>query len=81
MEREILVEISKLLEKTGIDNFGPITPASADSGRIFESALVSLKSLNARYDKNDALDQVQWLMNKYNIQIDELIERISARGG
>lgn len=77
MEREIILEMSRLLEKTGIDNVIPVSHASG-SEQILETALINLKSLNARYEKGEALNQVQWLMNNYNIQIDELIERISA---
>lgn len=77
MEHEIILEMSKLLEKTGIDNAIPVSSASS-SEQILETALINLKSLNARYEKGEALNQVQWLMNNYNIQIDELIERISA---
>ena len=77
MEHEIILEMSKLLEKTGIDNVVPGGPASS-SKQVLETALINLKSLNARYEKSEALNQVQWLMNNYNIQIDELIERIGA---
>lgn len=77
MEHEILFEMSKLLEKTGLDN--PISGiASANTDQLMETVLINLKSLNARYEKGDALNQVEWLMNTYNIQIDELIERINA---
>ena len=78
MEREIILEMSKLLEKTGIDGITPLVPASGGANQTLESTLINLKSLNARYEKSEALNQVQWLMNNYNIQIDELIERISA---
>lgn len=77
MEHEVLFEMSKLLEKTGLDNPIPTTP-SANTDQHMETALINLKSLNARYEKGDALNQVEWLMNTYNIQIDELIERINA---
>jgi hypothetical protein len=78
MEQEIILEMSKLLEKTGIENVIPVSGASGDQQQILETALINLKSLNARYEKSEALSQVQWLMNNYNIQIDELMERISA---
>ena len=77
MEHEILFEMSKLLEKTGLDNPIP-TISSANTDQLMETVLINLKSLNARYEKSDALNQVEWLMNTYNIQIDELIERINA---
>ena len=78
MEHEIILEMAKLLEKTGIDNVLPASPAASHQQQILETALINLKSLNARYEKGEALNQVQWLMDNYNIQIDELIERISA---
>lgn len=75
MEHDIIVEISRLLEKTGLEGLVP-TPSNSD--QILESALIDLRNLNARYDKEEALNQVQWLMENYNIQIDELIERIGS---
>lgn len=78
MEHEILLEMSKLLEKTGIDSPIPLSAFSGNADQLIETALINLKSMNARYEKSEALNQVQWLMNTYNIQIDELIERINA---
>ena len=78
MEQEIILEMCKLLEKTGIDTVIPVSPASGNQQQMLETTLINLKSLNARYEKSEALNQVQWLMDNYNIQIDELIERISA---
>jgi ABC-type molybdenum transport system ATPase subunit/photorepair protein PhrA len=75
MEHDIIVEISRLLEKTGLE--GLVLPPS-NNDQILESALIDLRNLNARYDKEEALNQVQWLMENYNIQIDELIERIGS---
>jgi hypothetical protein len=79
MEDEIMLEVSKLLEKTGLENLIPVTPPpGANPDQFLENILINLKSLNARYEKSEALSQVQWLMNNYNIQIDELMERISS---
>lgn len=78
MEHEIVLEMSKLLEKTGIDSAIPLSAYSGNADQLMETALINLKSMNARYEKGEALNQVQWLMNTYNIQIDELIERINA---
>jgi hypothetical protein len=79
MEQEIILEMSRLLDKTGLENVIPdIALLSENSDHLMESALISLKSLTARYDKSEALQQVQWLMNTYNIQIDELMERITT---
>lgn len=79
MEREIILEVSKLLEKTGLEN--PMPPSSVPDEKkdqYLESTLIHLKTLNARYEKAEALNQIQWLMANYNIQIDELMERISS---
>ena len=79
MEHEIMLEVSKLLEKTGLENLIPtLPPPGANQDQFLENTLISLKSANARYEKSEALNQVQWLMNTYNIQIDELIERINS---
>ena len=79
MEHEIMLEVSKLLEKTGLEDLVPVAPPpGANQDHFLENILINLKSLNARYEKSEALNQVQWLMNHYNIQIDELMERISS---
>ena len=79
MEREIMLETSRLLEKIGLESAIPPAPASgADERQYLENMLSSLKNLNARYEKSEAIGQVQWLMNNYNIQIDELMERITS---
>ena len=79
MEKEVISEVSRLLEKTGLEDLIPMGPSLAGNGdQILENALIQLKGLNARYEKNEALSQVQWLMHKYNIQIDELMERIPS---
>jgi hypothetical protein len=76
MEKEIIFEMSKLLEKTGLENGIPLTSASTSGQDLaLENTLINLKNLNARYEKGDALMQIRWLMNTYNIQIDELMER------
>jgi hypothetical protein len=78
MEDEIILEISRLLEKTGIDHVIPSGSSSRQKDQFLETVLTNLRSINARYDKSDALSQVQWLMSTYNIQIDELMERINS---
>ncbi len=78
MEHEILLEMSRLLERTGLDDVIPVVPPLTEHQDDFiETTLINLKNRNARYEKSEALNQVQWLMDTYNIQIDELIERIS----
>lgn len=63
--------------KTGMENVIPVIPSAKDQERFLETTLINLKNLNARYEKSEAITQVQWLMDNYNIQIDELIERIT----
>jgi hypothetical protein len=72
---EIIHEMTQLLEKMAVESFAPvITAADSDSS---EAALINLKAINARYDKQEAIAHVKALMDKYNIQIDELLEQIS----
>lgn len=77
MEQEIINEMSKLFEKTGLENLVPVIVPTQNEQQLMEAALLNIRSFNARYEKNEALNQVQWLMSTYNIQIDELMERIS----
>lgn len=79
MEHEILLQMSQLLEKTGMENVIPVVPATTtDTEQFLETTLINLKNVNARYEKMEALNQIEWLMSTYNIQIDELMERISS---
>ena len=79
MEQEVILEMSRLLEKTGIENLAPMYATSGENGNQFlEATLLNVKTLQARYEKQEALNQIQWLMNNYNIQIDELMERITS---
>ena len=80
MEQDIIAEVSRLLERLGLDGVIAGGPASNGDGlQHLETTLINLKSLNARYDKGEAMGQVKWLMDTYNIQIDELIEKIGSR--
>jgi hypothetical protein len=64
MEEEIIQTMSRLLEKTGIEDAMPSISASVGNKTQFlETSLINLKSLYARYEKGDALDQIKWLMN------------------
>lgn len=78
MEHDLLLEMTRLLGKTGMENVLPPDDPSGDGELRMAAVLTALKGMNARYDKEDALSQIQWLMDTYNIQIDELIERIRA---
>jgi hypothetical protein len=74
-ETEILQEINKLLEKLAVDTFIPGVENATDTQHA-EAVLINLKSLNARYDKHEAITHVQALMDLYNIQIDEVLDQI-----
>ncbi|RAW00114.1 hypothetical protein [Pseudochryseolinea flava] len=78
IEHEILHEVMNLMEKTGFESFTAVTTSETDSAPSMEATLVNIKSLSARYDKQDAVIQVRALMEKYNIQLDELVENISS---
>jgi hypothetical protein len=70
----IIQEMTQLLEKMAVESFVPvIDEAAADNA---EAILINLKAINARYDKHEAITHVNSLMEKYNIQIDELLEQI-----
>jgi hypothetical protein len=77
IEHDIVTEVMGLLEKTGFESFTALTGGSSDDLKSLEATYINLKNLNARYDKQDALLQVRNLMEKYNIQIDELVENIT----
>lgn len=77
VENDVIFEMAKLFGKMGIEDVIP-SGSSVDKDQLLETAMINLKNLNARYEKPDALTQVQWLMDTYNIQIDELIERIGS---
>jgi hypothetical protein len=72
---EIIQEMTQLLDKTAVESFAPIITDTGSDEQNIEAFLISLKAINARYDKNDALVQVKALMEKYNIQIDELLAK------
>jgi hypothetical protein len=73
IEHEILVEAMHLMEKTGFESFTAVTASPSDDTSSLEATLINLKNLSARYDKQDALIQVRSLMERYNIQPDELV--------
>jgi hypothetical protein len=75
MEQEIVKQFVDLLEKSGFESITPIVPTGDhDSSDIIDSTLINLKTLNARYDKNEAIHQIKCLMEKYNIQLDQLVD-------
>ena len=78
IEHEILHEVMNLMEKSGFESFTAVTTSETDSDSAMQATLINIKNLCARYDKQDALIQVRALMEKYNIQVDELVENISS---
>jgi hypothetical protein len=74
---EIIQEMVLLLDKTAVESFAPVISDSEPAVHNIEAILINLKAINARYDKNEAIAQVRALMEKYNIQIDELLELIN----
>ena len=74
INQEIIQEMTQLLDKTAVESFAPVI-IDPHAGNIdAEAILINLKNINARYDKNEAMTQIRALMEKYNIQIDELLE-------
>ncbi|HYG19932.1 MAG TPA: hypothetical protein VD816_13435 [Ohtaekwangia sp.] len=73
IEHEIVTVVMHLLEKSGFESFTALTTTSSDDIQSLEATLINLKNLAARYDKQDALIQVRTLMQRYNIQVDELV--------
>jgi hypothetical protein len=76
INQEIILEMTRLLDKTAVESFAPLVTDTAADMQDPESILIGLKAINAGYDKNEAITQVKGLMEKYNIQIDELLEQI-----
>jgi hypothetical protein len=72
----IVQEMALLLEKTAVESFAPVITDTASDAQNQEAVLINLKAINARYDKHEAIAHVQALMDKYNIQIDELLEKV-----
>jgi hypothetical protein len=76
IESEIISHLIELLEKAGFQSLVPLYPSDSLEDEItLDTLLITVKSLNARYDKHEALAQIQCLLNKYNIQMDQLIEK------
>jgi hypothetical protein len=74
MEQEVLTQLTELMEKSGFESIAPVALTDADSARFIDTTLINLKTLNARYDKNEAIQQIRCLMEKYNIQLDQLMD-------
>lgn len=74
--QEIIQEMTQLLDKTAVESFTPAFMGTPMDPTGEEAMLINLKSMNARYDKHEAITHVRALMEKYNIQIDEVLELI-----
>lgn len=77
ISKAIIQEMNLLLEKTAVNSVTPLVSDSATEVEHREALLISLKAINARYDKHEAVVHVRAIMEKYNIQIDELLELIN----
>jgi hypothetical protein len=76
IELELVGQLVALLEKGGFERIVPVDSTDLTSETTdLDTILISIRSLNARYDKNEAIAQIRSLMDKYNIQVDELIVR------
>jgi hypothetical protein len=77
MEQEIVRQMLDVMEKSGMESIAPVlSPADQkESADFIETILINLKTLNAKYDKNEAIQQIRCLLDKYNIQIDQLLDK------
>ena len=76
VERDIIIEMTKLLEKMAVESFVPVVSGTGRNVYDQEAVLINLKAINAKYDKHEAVEHVRALRQKYNIQIDELLEQL-----
>lgn len=76
INKAIIQEMNELLEKTAVNSVTPAVTDTASEDENREALLINLKAINARYDKHEAIVHVRAIMDKYNIQIDELLELI-----
>lgn len=77
IEHDILVEVMNLMIKTGFESFTAVTVSPSDNEQSLEATLINIRSLAARYDKQDAVIQIRSLMERYNIQADELVDNVT----
>jgi hypothetical protein len=76
IENEILTQLLELMEKSGFQSLVPLYPTdSLEDENTLDTLLITVKSINARYDRSEALAQIHWLLNKYNIQVDQLVDK------
>lgn len=76
IESEIVMQLLELMEKAGFQALVPLYPSdSLEDERTLDTLLILVKSLNARYDKSEAITHIRCLLDKYNIQVDQLVDR------
>lgn len=76
VESEIVMQLLELLEKAGFQALVPLYPSdNLEDERTLDTLRIMVKSLNARYDRHEALTHIRSLLDKYNIQVDQLIDR------
>lgn len=76
IESEIVMQLLELMEKAGFQALVPLYPSdSLEDERTLDTLLILVKSLNARYDKSEAITHIRCLLDRYNIQVDQLVDR------
>jgi hypothetical protein len=75
IELEVVNECIQLLEKSCFPESLPVFSTGGADLSVLENTLVAIKTLNARYDRHEAISQIQAIMQHYNIQIDELMDK------
>jgi hypothetical protein len=77
LEQEIVRQMLQVMEKSGLESIAPILSSAEqkESPDFVETTLINLKTLNAKYDKNEAIQQIRCLLDRYNIQVDQLLDK------
>ncbi len=73
IEHELLEEVASLMEKSALNELAPVPLSIESEEHAMESSLITIRNLNARYDKDEAVSHVRSLMHRYNIQLEELL--------
>ena len=75
IELEVVNECMQLLEKTCFPESLPVFSTGGADLSVLENTLVAIKTINARYDRHEAISQIQAMMQEYHIQIEELMDK------
>lgn len=73
---EIIIEMRQLFDKMAVDSVVPVVADTTTPEPDPEALLLNLKAINARYDKHEAIIHIKAILQRYNIQIDELLEQV-----